>query len=214
MKKFLVVDDHKMFIDGIRLVLDQTESLRVADFALNGKEAVKKISEGTFDYILMDISMPEMNGIEAVKEIRKADKKIKIIMVTMLHDYSSIAKALKAGANGFLLKDTGADEIMEAVRHVERGENYLSEPIRKMVLEILAMSPDEQQSLSDPAEILTPREKEIVKLVAGGLTTQMIAGKLFLSEKTVETHRKNILHKLKLGNTAALVKFASENGLV
>lgn len=208
--KMLVADDHRIFIYGLAALLQRETNIQHIEFAANGKEAIDKGHHG-FDIILMDINMPLIDGIEATREIRRRNSEVKIIMLSMLADFQTVGQALRAGASGYLLKSTDQDELIRAIQKVRRGEIYLSKPLAGILVQNDHMT---SLSLQEKTEsLVTPRERAILKLIVEGKTDSEIADILHISDKTVSTHRKNMLAKLKLRNTAQLVKFAIENSL-
>lgn len=213
--KLLVADDHRMFVEGIRSVLMKHAFVETVDYALNGKEAIEKCKQTGYEVVLMDINMPVISGIEASRDIKSYSPETKIIVVSMLTDYVTVAKALKAGVDGYVLKNSNADELIKAMVTVLKGETYLSDQV-SMVLR--SESPEKkitgENYIRFTENLVSPRETQILKLIAEGYTDTGIAEVLSISPKTVNTHRKNLLAKLQLPNTAALVRFAVENGLI
>ncbi len=213
--KLLAADDHRLFIEGLKLVLKEEAHITIEAYALNGKDAIEKCIKDDFNMVLMDINMPVIDGIEATREIKRHKPGIKILMLSMLADYSSVIKALKAGADGYLIKNANTDELLFALKQIQKGEIYLSESLSKLFTKNHTghFIPREEY-IRFSENLISPREQQILKLIVEGYTDQQIADTLFLSDKTVSTHRKNMLAKLNLNNTAALVKFAMENKLV
>ena len=179
--------------------------------ANNGKEAVDKIFVHDIDCVIMDINMPVLNGLEATKLIKKEKASVKVIVVSMQCDASIVNRMLKAGADAFINKDTGKSELLKAIEKVMAGQKYISPEIANNLFTHLA---DPRVIVSENEKHLTPRELEIIRYIAEGLTNTEIAAKLFLSTVTVDTHRKNMLAKLQLKNTAALVKYAADQKLL
>jgi len=212
--KLLIADDHQLFISGLKLILKEEVGLEITDFALNGKEAIEKAKKENFDIILMDINMPMIDGIEATREIKKASSKTKILIVSMLSDFDTVTKVLKAGADGFLIKNADASEFVKAFHALQNNEIYLSAVLSDLFNKDKYGKINKKEYIQFTENIVTPREKSILKMIAEGHTNLVIAETLFLSVKTVDTHRNNMLAKLGLPNTAALVKFAVENKLV
>lgn len=207
----LVADDHRLITDGISKLIEGEEMIGDVITAQNGQEAVDIVLESDIDCVIMDINMPVLNGLEATRIIKKEKPSVKVIVVSMLSDASIVSKMLKAGADGFLNKDTGKEELLKALERVSGGEKYVSTVISNNLLTHLSDPGIQSQEAERP---LSPREIEIVKLIAEGLTNKEIAGRLFLSTVTVDTHRKNILAKLHLKNTASLVKYAVDHKLL
>jgi DNA-binding NarL/FixJ family response regulator len=207
----LIVDDHQLITDGLSKILESEKSIREIHTANNGQEAVDLALNHDIDCVIMDINMPVLNGLEATKLIKKGKPKIKIIVVSMLSDASIVNKMLKAGADAFINKDTGKSELLKAIEKVMAGEKYISPEISH---NLFIHIHDRDVSASEPEKHLTEREIEIIRHIADGLTNQEIAAKLFLSTVTVDTHRKNMLAKLHLKNTASLVKYAADHKLL
>ncbi len=206
----LIADDHQLIIDGLTKILQEEKSITVIHTALNGDEAVKKALNDDIDCVLMDINMPAMSGYEATKIIKEKRPHIKIIVVSMLSDASVIAKMLKAGADAFILKNTGKEELLRAISKVMAGEKYISQELSFNLYQYFG----NKKNSPEKHDHITPRELEIIRYIGDGMTNQEIAAKLFLSPATVDTHRKNILAKLELKNTASLIKYAAENKLL
>lgn len=213
--RLLVADDHRLFIEGLRYILKDELHIEIAGIALNGNEAIDKCRKEEFDLVLMDINMPVINGVEATREIRRLHPDLRIIMVSMIENPASVTQSLKAGADAYVLKNTGTEDLLEAFRTVMRGKIYISPQLAHFFKED---GSDGNGSKGDYIKFsesrITPREQQILKLIVEGYTDQQIAATLFLSDKTVSTHRKNMLAKLKLNNTASLVKFAIDNKLI
>jgi len=207
----LIADDHQLITEGLSQILEAEKMIGEIFTARNGKEAVDKALAENIDCVIMDINMPELNGLEATKRIKKEKPEIKIIVVSMLCDPSVVNKMLKAGADAFINKDTGKAELLKAIGKVMNNEKYISPAISN---DLFMHLNDRNVNTSADEKHLTKREIEIIGYIADGLTNNEIAAKLFLSNVTVETHRKNILAKLQLKNTASLVKYAAEHKLL
>lgn len=212
--KLLIVDDHQLFISGLKLILKDQLDLEITDYALNGKDAIEKARKEKFDIILMDINMPMIDGIEATRDIKRLNKHTKVLIVSMLTDFDTVTKVLKAGADGFLIKNADATEFVKAFHALQHDEIYLSGVLSDLFSKDKNGKINKKEYIQFTENIVTPREKSILKMIAEGHTNQVIADTLFLSVKTVDTHRNNMLAKLNLPNTAALVKFAFDNKLV
>lgn len=212
-QKILIADDHGVVRKGLRLLLQQYPELDVTGEAANGREAVKLAGELAPDIILMDVAMPLLNGIEAAEQIRKANTHTGIIMLTMHADESYLLRALNAGVKGYLLKESAEDDLLRAVRAVSQGKPFFSPAITQTLLEDY-MRVLKQEGLSDSFELLTPREKEILQLLAEGKTNKDVAAILDVSLYTVESHRTNLMQKLNLHNTAEIVLYAVRKNLV
>ena len=207
----LIVDDHQLIIDGLSAILVGEPLIGTLFTARDGEEAVNLVVEKDIDCVLMDINMPVIGGCEATELIKSKKPHVKIIMVSMISDASVVAKLLKAGADAFIIKNTGKLELLAAIKKVMAGEKYVSQELCSDLYRHIGSA---RRKTSGGPDHLTSREIEIIRYVAAGLTNQEIATKLFLSHNTVETHRKNIIAKLGLKNTASLVKYAADNKLL
>jgi DNA-binding NarL/FixJ family response regulator len=207
----LIADDHQLITDGLSKILETEKTIGEIHIANNGREAVDKALLNDIDCMIMDINMPLLNGLEATKLIKKEKPFIKVIVVSMLCDAAIVSKMLKAGADAFINKDTGKSELLTAITKVMNDEKYISPGISNNLFTHLA---DRNVNTTETEKHLTPREIEIIRFIAEGLTNTEIATKLFLSTSTVDTHRKNMLAKLQLKNTASLVKYAADHKLV
>jgi DNA-binding NarL/FixJ family response regulator len=213
--KILIVDDHPMIRLGISSILNDVEHLYVADEANNGKEALEKLEKNTFDLVIMDIKMPEMNGIEATEEIIKRHPKVKVLAISMFDEQRYIVKMLQAGALGYVLKNTGKSEMVNAINSVMLGESYFSQEVSNIMMSQFMTRGGIAQSAEPKHDVnLTKRETEIIRMIAEELTNSEIAERLGISSRTVDTHRRNLLQKLDVKNTAGLVKFAIQNHLL
>jgi len=207
----LIADDHQLIIDGLIKILETEKTIGEIYAANNGQEAVDKVSALNIDCVIMDVNMPVLNGLEATKVIKKEKPEIKIIVVSMFCDATIVNKMLKAGADAFINKDTGKSELLKAIEKVMNKEKYISPEISTNLFTHLT---DRNVNVTDHEKHLTAREIEIIRYIADGLTNHEIADKLFLSPVTIDTHRKNILAKLHLKNSAALVKYAADHKLL
>jgi DNA-binding NarL/FixJ family response regulator len=211
-KKILICDDHKIFREGLRALLEKQPDLKVVGGARDGLEAVKLAGELSPDIVIMDISMPGLNGIEATRKIAAGRRPPRIIALSMHNDRKYVTEILKAGARAYLLKDSAFEELMDAIKAVSCGRFFLSAGITTLVLGdyIKGLAADPRS----PFTILSAREREVLQLLAEGLRTKEISGKLGLSVKTVETHRKKIMEKLDIPSIAGLTRYAVKEGLV
>lgn len=213
--RLLIADDHQMLLDGIRALLRDAEDIAVVGEAPNGAEVIAFVEQQQVDVILMDINMPVMNGIETTAHIAKHHAAIKVIALTMHSERTFISRILKAGAAGYVLKNTGKQELLTAIRRVAAGETYFSNEVASVMMEqYMPQSSRRNGSGLEPSvHELTKRETEILRLIAQELTNNEIAERLFISMYTVETHRKNLIRKIGVKNTAGLVKYAMQQGL-
>jgi DNA-binding NarL/FixJ family response regulator len=212
--KVLLCDDHKLIRDGIEAMLLNTEDIEVIGSVSSGEDAVNEVRQNKPDLILMDIMMGGMTGIEATRWIKGFEPTIKIILVTMEISKEYVSAGIKSGVDGYLPKDIDKETLLEALRTVYQGGRFFNDAIMKLVFEDF-YSHEKLKSLDKklPNE-LTKREYEILGLVASGKTNKELAETLFISIKTVETHKTNILEKLGLKNTAELVKYAIKNNII
>ena len=208
--KVLLVDDHAIMRDGIRAILSLHDDIDLVGEASEGQEAIEKTRELSPDVVIMDVAMPDMDGIEATRRIRKESPNVKIIMLTQYDNKEYVLSAIKAGAAGYVPKRALGSELVSAVRAVNRGESFLYPSAAAALIDDYRR----QASTADPYEQLTPREREILKLIAEGHTSREIAENLFISLKTVTGHRAKIMEKLGLRNRTELFKFAVRKGLL
>lgn len=210
--KIILVDDHKLVRQGIRSLLEVQPGFEVIGEASDGQEAIKLIETLTPDIAFLDVMMPNMNGIETSKLVRQRGLKTKIIFLSMHANATYAVRALQSGALAYVLKDSDFTEILQAVENVMEGKRYLSAAIADEVFEMLlhTNTGNDDNSL----EMLSPREREIMQLVAEGNTNAIIAEKLTLSVRTVESHRLNLMKKLRLSSHTDLVKYAIHQGLI
>ena len=213
--KILIADDHAMFREGLKIALNSQQNIKVIGEATNGKQAVELSIKLKPHIILMDINMPEMNGIEAASEIKKSGNKVKIIMLTMLDNEKFIVDAMSIGIEGYLFKEAGIKELVTAIQHVSEGEEYLNKEVTDKILSyIRGRKLYSQPPSGGETPPLTPREIEVLSLVSKGLTSKIAAEKLFISELTVVKHRKNIIKKLGVKNITEAVSFATNNKII
>ncbi|MDX2001182.1 MAG: response regulator transcription factor [Chitinophagales bacterium] len=211
--KILIVDDHPMIRHGIKSLLDG-DQYEVSDEASNGEEALQKLARAKFDLVIMDIKMPEMNGIEATEEIVKRYPDVRVLAISMYDEQRYIMKMLQAGAMGYVLKNTGKQELMTAVNTVMQGESYFSQEVSSIMMSQFMTRKPVQTENAKLDITLTKRETEIIRLIAEELTNSEIADRLGISPRTVDTHRRNLLQKLDVKNTAGLVKYAIQHNIL
>lgn len=204
--KVLLTDDHQIIVDGLKSLLKNSGEITVAAEANNGREALRILSILEIDVVLMDIDMPVMNGIDALKEISKLHPRTRVIILSMHQEAGMIKSLMNLGAHGYLLKSCSQDELISAIRKVAGGQSYFSPDV---TLSLLNSNTGIQQN-----EILTERETEILRLIAEGFSNKEIGSKLFISHRTVDTHRTNLMKKLDVGNIAGLISYAIKNGIV
>lgn len=213
----IVVDDHTLVREGICSLLDKIENVEILAEANNGREALKLIEKYHPKIVLLDIAMPEMNGLEVVYQISKDHPEISVIILSMHANEEYVIQALKNGASGYLLKDAAKSELEIAINAVMKGEIYLAPYIsRNLVGDYLSLVKDNhdfKNHIKYPSELLSPRKREILQLIAEGNSTKEIAFKLNLSTKTIEAHRKQIMEILNIFDIAGLVRFAIKTGI-
>lgn len=210
----LIADDHQLFLSGLKLILAELVDVQFFDFAHNGKDAIEKCRNGSFDIVVMDLNMPVIDGMEATRSIKANHPEVKILVVSMMSDLNSVTLALKAGADGFLIKNADASEFVKAFKCIKEGKIYLSDYFSGLLENHKSSQSTRSDYIRFSENIITAREKSVLKLICEGFTNPEIASTLFLSVATVNTHRNNMLAKLNLPNTAALVRFAMDNKLV
>ncbi|MFL5752278.1 MAG: response regulator [Bacteroidia bacterium] len=211
MVKIIIADDHSIIRDGITALLNGEKNLQVIGHATNGIEVVELLKKNKAEVVIMDINMPLCNGLEATKKISAEFPGVRVIALTMYDQSDSIKSMVDAGAWGYLLKDSTKEELIMAIESVAQGRKYFNNAIFDMLLMNSENTREEQQPGNS---ILTTREKEVLKMIAEEYTSQEIADKLFLSIKTVNAHRRNLIQKLGTKNTAGLVKYALIQGLI
>ena len=207
-----LADDHAVVRDGMGALMDAEQDIQVVGTAGDGRQAVRQIKKTQPDIVVMDIAMPELNGIDATRQISEACPAVKVIILSMHDSSEHIYQALKAGAKGYLLKESAGKEVMTAVRAVSSGRRYLSDRIEEMVIEDYVLQRDAAPQKS-PLEKLSDRERQILQLVVEGKSSTEISETLFLSSKTVDTYRSRLMQKLGIRDLPGLVKFAIQHGL-
>ena|SRR6218665_528230 len=216
MIRIVIADDHRIIRDGLKSLLADQKEMTIIGEAVTGQEALLKTQELRPDILIADISMPEMNGIEMTKLLYKEEFDTKVLIVSMHDNEDYINQALEAGASGYLLKDSSKEELLKAIRAIERGETYCSGDVSKILLNKFLVSSRSKKIKIEAEEKfeLTRREKEILKLISDGLSNKEIATKLFVSTRTVDTHRYNVMQKLNVKNGAELVRMAFKLNLI
>ena len=208
--KILLVDDHQIIIDGIKSLLNNVENVKVAGEANNGLEAINTLKVLTVDIVLMDIDMPKMNGIDATKYIKEKFKDTKVIILSVHCEQAMIKSLVEIDTDGYLLKNSSKEELLDAIYKVANGEKYFSSEVTLSLL-----NPEKTQSDSSKRTIdFTRRELDVLKLLVDGYTNKQIGEKLFISHRTVDTHRTNIMKKVGVNNIAGLISFAVKTRLV
>lgn len=206
--RILLADDHAVVRQGFRMILEAQSDMEVVGGVSNGREAVEAAASLQPDVAVVDVTMPELNGIEATRRMAEVSSRTRVLALSMHKDAVYVREILRAGARGYLLKDSAKDEFLNAVRAVARGEGYLSPAVSDAVLT------DYRKHVTNPLDLLTTREREVLQWIAEGKTNKDIASALNLSVYTVEAHRGKIMEKLNLHSSGELVRFAVRNGLV
>jgi DNA-binding NarL/FixJ family response regulator len=211
--KVLVIDDHQLIIDGMKSILQDEEDVIFAGGANTMQQALGFLEKNDCDVVLADISMPVHSGIEVTRKIKEIYPQIKVLALTMHEDISMITKMVEAGASGYILKRTNMNEVLEAIKAVAGGGKYLGRDVQAILMDNLTAGENLKEITEDSPALLTARELEILNLIAKEFSNEEIAEKLFISERTVETHRRNIFTKTKTKSIVGLIKFALKNRL-
>jgi DNA-binding NarL/FixJ family response regulator len=207
----LLAEDHALVRSGIRALLEDLSGIDVVGEVANGREALEFVAAHRPDVVLMDLTMPELNGLDATARIRREFSEVRILILSMHGDDEYVTQSLRAGANGYLLKNAGRAELEIALRAVARGDHYLSPAVSRTVVAEFVHGGGERRT---PLERLTPRQREVLQLIAEGNSTKEIAAKLNLSIKTVESHRAQLMHRLGIHDVPGLVRYAIRAGVV
>ncbi|MBV8553486.1 MAG: response regulator transcription factor [Acidobacteriaceae bacterium] len=206
--KVLLADDHTIVRQGLKLILAAHPDLEVVGEAANGKEAIELAQKLRPDIVVMDVAMPEVNGIEATRRMVQNEPRLKVLVLSMHKEAVYVREILRAGARGYILKDAIDTELLNAIRSVARGDGYVSPAVSSALLS------DYRKNVTDPLDLLSNREREVLQLIAEGKTNKEIATRLNLSVYTIDSHRGKIMEKLNLHSTGELVRFAMKHGLV
>lgn len=208
-----MADDHAIIREGLQVMLGSQPDMEVVGIAANGREAIRLVDVHDPDVAVIDISMPELNGIEAIQQMLPRHSHMKVVVLSIHETKPYVYRALKAGAMGYLIKETAGLEVADAVRAVYRGGRYLSRNIADLLLDISSQQVGTSIEIS-PLDKLSLREREILQLVAEGKTSQEIAERLSISPKTVDTYRSRLMQKIGVNDVASLVKFAIQHGVI
>lgn len=215
MTKILIADDHAMFADGIASILEAEDDIRVVGRCLDGPCVIEFLKKNQVDILLLDINLPSLSGIEVCKKVVSDYSETKVLAISMFNEESFVTEILNNGAKGYILKNTGREELLKAIKTILAGESYFSQDVTETIMKGLM---NQRKGSSHTSKKIIPkvsrREKEVLDLIIKEHTTQEIANKLFISLKTVESHRSNLLAKLNARNTAGLVRIAMENNLL
>jgi len=209
----VIAEDHTILREGLKSLLSSHPDLKVVAEAEDGLEAIRRVQVHSPDLLLLDLSMPRMTGLDAIREIKRVSPQTKIVVLTVHKTEEYILATLRAGANGYVLKEAHSNELLTAIRHVLNGHQYLSPSIPSTILDRL-MDGEKASAIRPPWETLTQRERQILKLLAEGYTNKEISDLLCISAKTVDTHRGHLMEKLHLHNVASLSALAAEKGLI
>ncbi len=208
--RILICDDHTLFVEGIKAIFRNEQGLEVVGEARDGRQAVALVKELQPDLLLMDVSMPDMNGPDATRRIREFDEDVKILILTMHEEEDLVAQSLEAGASGYIIKDAPAAQLLYAIDAVRKGEKYLSPTVLKKVVAGYVRNSRPQTSY----DRLSTREREVLKLLAEGLSVKEIASRLGVSVKTVDVHKYNLMKKIDVHDRAELIKYAIKKKLI
>lgn len=211
--RVLVVDDHQLIIEGLKSILEYEDDILFSAGVNSMQEAIDYLANHSVDVVLMDINMSGGSGIEATKNIKSQYPHIKILALTMHDDISIISRMIEAGAAGYILKRTNMNEVVEAIRIVHQKGRYLGMDAQRIIMENMGVSPGFSEQPEEKKALLTAREIEVLRLIAREYNNEEIAQKLFISQRTVEAHRRNIFFKTKAKSIVGLIKYAILNGL-
>lgn len=212
--KVYLADDHQMLIEGMKAVIKTNADFEVVGFSLNGVNLIDNAIEAKTDILVMDINMPEKDGLQVLKELSKSKMFFKVIILSSYDDLKLVREVIKLGAKGYLTKQCVAESIVEALHEVQNGEEYFCRTMREKIFESFSQEDENNDIEIIPITSLTERELVIIKLIALEYSGKKISEKLFISPNTVETHRKNLLKKLKVKSSIGLVKYAIKNNLI
>ncbi|MBC8392475.1 MAG: response regulator transcription factor [Deltaproteobacteria bacterium] len=214
-KSILIIDDHPLFREGLKSIISRDDRFEVIGEAGNGREGLKMAKTLKPDIVVVDISLPDTSGIQLTRDIRKLFSDTRIIIVSMHSKIDYIAEAFQAGATGYVVKESASDRLLQGLESVVQGEYFLDSSVSHQVVENLLKFPIRDARITDvDYASLTPREQEVMRLLAEGFSAKEIAEKLYISPKTVENHRSNIMNKLGLHSTMELIRYAAKLGLI
>ncbi len=214
MTNILIADDHAMFADGISSILDTEADINVIGKCLDGPSVLEFLKTNKVDVLLLDVNLPGMSGIDVCKTVTAKHPEVKVIAISMFNEESFVTEILNNGAKGYVLKNTGRDELLKAINTVLTGKSYFSDDVTETIMKGLMNQRTGSKKTKKELPKISRREKEVLDLIVKEHTTQEIANKLFISLKTVESHRSNLLAKMNARNTAGLVRITMENNLL
>jgi len=214
-KSIIIIDDHPLFREGLKTIISRDDRFNVIGEAGSGHEGLEMTKRLKPDLIIVDISLPDQSGIQLTRDLRQLLSETKILIVSMHSKIDYIAEAFQAGATGYVVKESASERLLQGLKSVAKGDYYLDSSVSHAVVENLMKSPLKAAKITDADyATLTPREQEVMRFLAEGLSSKAVAEKLFISPKTVENHRANIMNKLGLHSTIELVRYAAKLGLI
>lgn len=214
-KRIIIIDDHPLFREGLKTILGRSDSLEVVGEAGNAAEGLKIIRSIRPDLAIVDVSLPDRNGIELTRDIVKLSANTRVLMVSMYSKIDYIVRSFQAGAAGYLAKESAADMLLKGIEHVLNGDYFMDTKASEKVVKRLAEIPENRTAvIAEGYESLTPREQEVMSLLGEGMSSTQVAEKLFISPKTAENHRANIMRKLGLHSSIDLIRYAAKIGII
>ena len=214
-KRIVIIDDHPLFREGLKTILGRSDRYEVVGEAGNAVKGLKLIKEVKPDLAIVDVSLPDQNGIELTRDILKIFPDTRILMVSMYSKIDYIVRSFQAGAAGYLAKESAADMLLKGIEHVLNGDYFMDTKVSEKVVKKLAEIPEKKMAVTaEGYESLTPREQEVMSLLGEGMSATQVAEKLFISPKTAENHRANIMRKLGLHSTIELIRYAAKIGII